>query len=100
MHDKWLIFDSILLSIMIFETWILFGLLHLFSTTLTEGFQDSSFLRLVRLLKTCRLARLTQLLLVLPELFVLFEGLSVAFRAVLATLGLIAVIIYVFAILF
>eukprot|EP00443_Scrippsiella_acuminata_P112222 CAMPEP_0115600726 /NCGR_PEP_ID=MMETSP0272-20121206/15036_1 /TAXON_ID=71861 /ORGANISM="Scrippsiella trochoidea, Strain CCMP3099" /LENGTH=732 /DNA_ID=CAMNT_0003036177 /DNA_START=118 /DNA_END=2316 /DNA_ORIENTATION=+ len=98
--DRWFCFDGLLLAFMIFDTWLLLLLTLLSGDWFRNGLSDASLLRFVRLLRLCRVARLIKILSAMPELMVLFKGLSVAFRAVVATLGLLAVVIYIFSILF
>eukprot|EP00443_Scrippsiella_acuminata_P022492 CAMPEP_0115177962 /NCGR_PEP_ID=MMETSP0270-20121206/5654_1 /TAXON_ID=71861 /ORGANISM="Scrippsiella trochoidea, Strain CCMP3099" /LENGTH=429 /DNA_ID=CAMNT_0002590907 /DNA_START=36 /DNA_END=1325 /DNA_ORIENTATION=+ len=102
--DRWFCFDSLMLALTIFETWVLAIVVtaraYYRSDDEEQVSSNSSFLRLVRLLRLCRIARLSRILVCLPELVVLFKGINVACRAVIATLGLVAVVIYVFAILF
>jgi len=104
LRDRWFCFDSLMLALTIFETWVLAIVVtaraYYRSDDEEQVSSNSSFLRLVRLLRLCRIARLSRILVCLPELVVLFKGINVACRAVIATLGLVAVVIYVFAILF
>merc|ERR1719362_2570023 len=64
------------------------------------GLGNASILRMARLLRLTRMARMARLLRAMPELLILIKGMAAAMRSVMFTLGLLAVIIYVFAIAF
>jgi len=85
---------------MIFETWVALLVYALAPASASFLATNTSVLRLGRLARLCRVARLSKLLLKMPEVLVLFKGLAVASRAVISTMFLISLIIYVFAILF
>jgi voltage-gated sodium channel len=91
LRDAWFTFDSVLVTLMIAETWIL-------PLALGGGSMpiDVQFLRLLRLL---RLARMVRLLRGLPELLALVKAMGAAIRSVSTVFFLLILIIYVFAIL-
>merc|ERR1719362_249066 len=64
------------------------------------GAGNASILRMARLLRLTRVARMARLLRAMPELLILIKGLMAAMRSVMFTLGLLLVIIYLFAIAF
>jgi len=90
-HDGWFVFDSALVTIMVFETWI--------AAFLATGgpLGNLSVLRLLRLL---RITRMTKLMRLVPELMLIVKGMIAAVRAVACTFILLVAIVYVFAILF
>lgn len=100
--DSWMLFDSVLVCLMVLETWVL----ALIVSILIGGSKDSSgvanmeTLRLIRLLRLSRMARLARLLRATPELMIIIKGMVVAMRSVLTTLLLLILIVYVFAIAF
>jgi len=94
LRDMWFVFDSVLVMLMVFETWLLtVGLM-------IAGSADGSGLPTgpLRLLRLLRLSRLVRLLRSLPELLTLVNGMRAASRAVTSALMLIIGLNYVFAI--
>jgi len=94
LKDGWFKFDTLLMFLMITETWILPSILPVIA-------QDSAPpptapLRLLRLL---RLSRLVRLIRQLPELVVIIKGMLYSIRAVASSLIMACILIYVFAIL-
>jgi voltage-gated sodium channel len=89
--DRWFMFDSILVALMVMETWILpnFG----------DGgpFKGLSVLRLLRLARITRMARLMR---ACPEMVLLVKGMLAAVRAVVWTVILLLVFGFTFAIMF
>merc|ERR1719316_743407 len=78
LKDGWFKFDSAVVLLMVFETWILpFVGIH--------GAGGFSMLRLLRLLRLTRLTRLTRSA---PELIVLLKGMGVAVRSVSSVVAL------------
>jgi len=75
LRDMWFKFDSCLVMMMVFETWIM--------TYLLQGFIavpfPTSMIKLFRLLRLARMVRLTK---ALPELVAMVKGVKVASRAV------------------
>jgi hypothetical protein len=88
--DGWFVFDSILVFMMVFETWVVLMLGDLLAQMPSGG-----ILRLFRLL---RLSRLMRMLRSLPELMILIKGMMSAMRSVLYVMALLILITYVFAI--
>jgi len=95
LKDAWFVFDSVLVILMVGETWVL----QLYMVTSGSGSEnplgDTSILRLFRLL---RLSRLIRMLRSLPELMILIKGMITAMKSVCYVMLLQGVITYVFAI--
>lgn len=94
LRDVWFVFDSVLVAMMIFETWLLSIILLIVGGD--GGSLPTGPLRLLRLL---RLSRLVRILRSLPELLTLVNGMRAASRAVTSALMLIIGLNYVFAII-
>jgi len=94
--DGWFVFDSVLVALMVLETWF-FSLLLAVSSA---GLNNTSVLKILRLSRLTRMARMAKLLRAMPELLILIKGIGVASRSVFYTLCLLAVVIYVFAVAF
>jgi hypothetical protein len=93
------VFDLVLVSLMIFETWLINGILLVQRLTDSTsgnaaGTPDMSMLRIVRLVKLMRMGRVVRLLRSVPELMILIKGLVSATRSVCFTLALLGVIVY------
>merc|ERR1712107_295114 len=102
MSDGWFVFDSILLVLMLTETWIMTAIFFFVLAGDGKGniLSSSSLLKLVRLVRLTRMARMARLLRAVPELIILIKGIASAARSVFFTLCLLISIVYVFAILF
>lgn len=94
--DHWFLFDTVLVSAMVLETWILSIVL------LIVGTDKFSFggggLGVLRLFRLARLGRLTRLIRAVPELAILCKGMTGALRSVLFTLCFLILIVFLFAI--
>eukprot|EP00928_Gymnodinium_smaydae_P032566 TRINITY_DN23549_c1_g1_i1.p1 TRINITY_DN23549_c1_g1~~TRINITY_DN23549_c1_g1_i1.p1 ORF type:complete len:627 (-),score=82.24 TRINITY_DN23549_c1_g1_i1:577-2370(-) len=100
-RDGWFMFDSVLVAVMVSETWILTVVLALQSSADGgSGLGNTSVLRIARLFRLTRAARVARLLRVVPELLVLIKGMVIGFRAVCFTILLLAFFVYIFAITF
>ena len=99
LKDRWFVFDSILVSLMVLETWVL-TLLVAVSGGGDDGFGGASVLRIMRLLRLLRMARMIRLLRALPELLILIKGMAAATRSVGYALCLLLCLMYIFAIIF
>ena len=98
--DPWFVFDLILVSLMIFETWIM-ALVYVFSNGGGGGIVGgTSVLRVARVLRVLRTARMARLVRFMPELMILIKGMMVACRSVFFTLVLLLLITYVFSVAF
>jgi len=101
LRDVWFVFDTILLSGMVLETWVVV-LIFLASGAESggSGMGNASMLRMLRLMRLTRMARMVRLMRAMPELVILVKALVAAIRSVLFTLVLLFLLTYVFAILF
>lgn len=92
-RDHWFKFDSVLVFMMVVETWII----PIFAGGSADALSDMSLLRMMRLL---RLTRMVRLMRSVPELLTLFKGMRLAFRSVSFTLMLLLIVMYIFGIIF
>lgn len=101
-NDKWLMFDSVLVGMMVIETWVVTFILVVSGSTngSTGGAGDASVLRILRLLRLSRMARMAKLFRAVPELLVMIKGIVAATRSVVVTLTMLVLILYVFGITF
>eukprot|EP00927_Polykrikos_kofoidii_P037576 TRINITY_DN3174_c0_g2_i7.p1 TRINITY_DN3174_c0_g2~~TRINITY_DN3174_c0_g2_i7.p1 ORF type:complete len:828 (+),score=174.25 TRINITY_DN3174_c0_g2_i7:47-2485(+) len=100
LRDRWMVFDSILVMMMVLETWVLSVIFTFASGGSSSGFGNTSVLKLMRLVRLTRMARMIRLLRAFPELVILLKGIMVAARSVGFTLVLLTVIIYFYAVIF
>jgi uncharacterized membrane protein (GlpM family) len=96
LKDGWFCFDSILVFMMVMETWVLLVIMALAGGG-ESPIGGTSILRLFRLL---RLSRLSRMLRSLPELMILIKGMVSAMKSVSYVMALLVLITYVFAIAF
>lgn len=99
--DYWFVFDSIMCALFVLETWMLTLGILMFGggRGSNEGsFGNATILKVFSVLKIARMARMVRILRSIPELMVVIKGMTVAIRAVSATLMLLFFIVYVFAI--
>lgn len=102
--DAQFVFDFLLVSLMIFETWVIYAIAY-FSTSPSGGgggggASGAGAISLLRMLRLTRICRLVRLLRAIPELMVLIKGIIAAFPSVAWTLAFLVIIIYVFAVAF
>lgn len=100
-QDGWFVFDSFLVLLMVWETWvvpILFSMMKHGSGH--NPLQNSSIFRALRLFRLFRASRVLRLLRSFPELMILIQAMLAAMRSVFGTLSLLLLITYIFAILF
>ena len=69
------VLDSLLVSLMIVETWITPLVLSMLQIS-SEGMGDATILRLVRLLRLARMTRVAKLLRAFPEVLIMIKGLA------------------------
>eukprot|EP00927_Polykrikos_kofoidii_P021649 TRINITY_DN20425_c0_g1_i1.p1 TRINITY_DN20425_c0_g1~~TRINITY_DN20425_c0_g1_i1.p1 ORF type:complete len:824 (+),score=148.36 TRINITY_DN20425_c0_g1_i1:66-2474(+) len=98
--DNWFMFDSLLVAMMVTETWVMSIIIEITSLKGDGKLKNAGILRLLRLVRIARMARLVRLLRAMPELMILIKGIAMASRSVFFTLWLLLIIIYVFAIAF
>lgn len=97
LKDGWFIFDSLLVFMMVMETWVLLIVLTASGSEGGSPIGGTSILRLFRLL---RLSRLLRMLRSLPELMILIKGMVTAMKSVMYVMALLVLLCYVFAIAF
>jgi len=100
--DWWLMFDFLLVTLMVTETWLIPFVLEMLmaSDSDLDVMGNASIFRVMRLMRLTRMARMAKLLRAVPELVVLIKGMAVAARCVMYTLVLLMCLIYVFALAF
>jgi len=100
LQDPWYIFDAVLVSLMVLETWVQTLMYLTFgSESITQG-RAATIFRIFRLARLTRVARTGKLLHSAPELMILAKAMFLAMRSVIAILVMLTLVIYVFAILF
>jgi hypothetical protein len=95
--DAWFVFDSILVTLMVTETWLIPIWQGINNTEGENPLGNTAMLRLLRLL---RLSRLVRMLRSLPELMILIKGMVKAAATVVYVLGLLLITTFVFSIAF
>lgn len=100
LRDRWFVFDSVLVLMMVLETWVMTTIMLIFGGTSSGGLGKASILRMARLLRLTRMARMARLLRTMPELMILIKGMIAATRSVFFTLCLLIILLYVFGIAF
>lgn len=97
----WFVFDMVLVSMMVFETWIIYFILLFAGHGNDLDFLKSfSVLRMTKLVRLTRVTNMVRLLRRIPELVVLVKAVSIAGRSVFFVCLLLFFIIYCFAIAF
>ncbi|CAE7233177.1 NaCP60E [Symbiodinium microadriaticum] len=94
-RDGWFAFDTVLVILMWFETWLLSLVQIVFG-----DISNSSSFRLIRLLRLTRMARMARLLRSVPELLIIVRAIAIALRSVFFLMVLLLGLVYVFALLF
>lgn len=101
LKDGWFVFDSILVAMMVAETWILnVVILSMSASSADSPVGDMGVLRLMRLARLTRLFRMAKLLRLVPELIIMVKAIAAAARSVSFAMGLLLILIYVFGIAF
>lgn len=98
MFDFWFVFDSAMCLLMVLETWVMTAVIYATNSSSSGTPFDPAVLKLFRLMRLSRMARMARLLRAMPELMILIKAIGVAMRSVVFTLGLLMIIMYVFAI--
>lgn len=103
-QDRWFVFDSALVLLMIGETWLMPFVL-VTTTNSADGaggpnMREYSVLRIARLLRLSRLGRIVRLLRIFPEIMTLLKGIAYAMRSVFFTLLLLLILLFLFGIVF
>lgn len=95
LQDGWFVFDSVMVFMMVAETWVMSLFLLIASSASSGGMGNTALLRLFRLLRLSRLARMLRSM---PELMILIKGMMSATKSVFFVMCLLMIILYVFAI--
>mmetsp|Transcript_34480 Transcript_34480/g.78683 ORF Transcript_34480/g.78683 Transcript_34480/m.78683 type:complete len:678 (-) Transcript_34480:105-2138(-) len=98
-RDRWFTFDFCLVMLMIVESVIMTAVVAITGTA-RQLKSKSQIIKIFRIFRMIRMARMVRLLRAAPELMTLVRGILVAGRAVLCTLALLLLIVYVFAVAF
>jgi len=98
--DVWFVFDSLLVLLMVAETWVISLAIFIGGPAVGTELNKGSILRIVRVVKMLRVGRLTRLLRSVPELLIIIKGVKAASRSVIVFFAMWLIIIYVFALLF
>lgn len=98
LKDTWLVFDMVLVLTMVWETWVAVAVYLIMDTEIGRGSSKTSAFRVFRLVRLVRVARMARVMRSVPELMILVKALSMAVRSVFATLLLLVVTIYTFAV--
>eukprot|EP00930_Biecheleria_cincta_P082870 TRINITY_DN72512_c0_g1_i1.p1 TRINITY_DN72512_c0_g1~~TRINITY_DN72512_c0_g1_i1.p1 ORF type:complete len:591 (+),score=119.86 TRINITY_DN72512_c0_g1_i1:126-1898(+) len=93
--DGWFFFDTILVMMMVGETWVFTAVALSLGSSARSPIGNAAMLRLLRLL---RLARLVRMLRSLPQLMMLVKGMLAAMASVFYVMCLLLIVTYVFAI--
>lgn len=96
-RDPWNVFDVILVSIGIIDTWVLEIVMHDMRSS-TGEFSFLTLLRVVRLVRLARVLRILRLIRFLRELLLLAHGILGAMRALGWSLVLILIVLYISAV--
>jgi len=101
LRDSWFLFDTALVILMVFETWVMTGLMLALHVRSGEGiFSNTAVLRSFKLLRLTRLTRMARLLRSMPEMLIIIKGIVSAIRPVCFTLFLLFLLLYLFSIIF
>lgn len=94
LFDAWFVFDSILLAMMIVDTWVL-------PSVAASGLQNAlSNFRWLRLIRLTRLARLARLLRAVPQLLIMIKAIIISMKTVSYTFVLLILMVYIFGVAF
>jgi len=96
--DRSFVFDSLLVVLMIIETWLV--VLYVMTLKGGAGGDGLRSLTVLRLLRLLRLGRMIRLMRSMPELLILMKGLMMALRSVGVSLGVLCGMLFVFGIIF
>jgi len=96
--DFWFVFDFVLVSNMVIETWLIPVIMLSLNVRSSDFNIDLSVLRMVRMVKLLRLSRIARILRAIPELVIIVKAIGFAARSVLIFFLLWLVIIYLFAV--
>lgn len=100
LRDKWFLFDAALVILVVFDVWLVTFILAITGSGNSALTDNAAVLRVGRMLRILRTARMSRLLFMIPELVILVKGMLVALRSVFFTLMLLFMLTYGFAICF
>jgi len=100
LRDRWFIFDSMLVALMIIETWIITLIVWVTRSEGSASVGGLSVFRAARMVKMLRISRMARLLRGVPELFILVKGMKAASRSVGIFFVMWLVIVYIYALIF
>mmetsp|Transcript_68794 Transcript_68794/g.165113 ORF Transcript_68794/g.165113 Transcript_68794/m.165113 type:complete len:728 (-) Transcript_68794:112-2295(-) len=98
-RDKWFLFDLALVALMFVEN-VVMTIVVAMTGSESQLKSRSQIIKIFRIFRMIRMARMIRLLRAAPELMTLVRGILVAGRAVLCTLALLLLMVYVFAVAF
>lgn len=97
--DRWFVFDFILVTNMVVETWMLpMVMAAMAEEASADSFTDLTMLRMLRMVKLLRLTRISRFLRAVPELVIIVKAIGLAARSVIVFFLLWLIVIYVFAV--
>jgi len=98
LRDGWFVFDSILVTTMVGETWLMAYIFPWCGLELSaNGLGGAAILRILRLLRLSRMSRMARLLRSVPELMILLKGIGQASSSCCWTATLLILATYVWA---
>lgn len=95
LRDPWFVFDTLLVFMIVLETWLLSAVM--LATNSRASLGDVSIFKLFRL---SRLTRISRMIRFMPELLILIQGMVAAMRSVAFVMLLLFMLNYVFSIAF
>eukprot|EP00928_Gymnodinium_smaydae_P081094 TRINITY_DN64670_c0_g1_i2.p1 TRINITY_DN64670_c0_g1~~TRINITY_DN64670_c0_g1_i2.p1 ORF type:complete len:691 (-),score=102.23 TRINITY_DN64670_c0_g1_i2:116-2188(-) len=98
-RDPWFVFDSFLVGLMVFETWVMTIIVLAISGS-NSPITSVAILRMFRLMRLTRLNRMVRVLRFVPEVLFMVKGAFKASRSVLVTLAMLMFVVYIFGIAF
>mmetsp|Transcript_5912 Transcript_5912/g.14131 ORF Transcript_5912/g.14131 Transcript_5912/m.14131 type:complete len:590 (+) Transcript_5912:105-1874(+) len=96
--EKWFVFDSILVTMMVIETFIIESIVK--AVNRDDGGAGISGASVLRLLRLLRITRMSRLMRSFPELMTIIRGLAASIRSVFWTGVILFLLTYTWAILF
>jgi len=100
LRDFWFMFDSVLVLLMVLETWVLTIYMMSSNPKSSSDLSKVAILRLVMVVKMLRLSRMARLLRSVPELVSLIKGIKAASRPVVVFFVMWIIIVYIYAFVF
>lgn len=97
LRDSWLMFDTVLMSLMVAETWILCPISAAAGGQMMPGMGMMGVFRALRLSRMARMARLVKFF---PELAVIIKAVRMGISSICWMLAVLMIVVYIFAILF